>query len=171
MSLTCISSHRRAAGWIKARTQEPTYCRQDSMNTEGPLNIQTKNKQKWCCNWSSFQMFLKQNNVRHHNMFTIYFSSQTLQQQQNIVWSSNVFRKYLRVSMFECLVVIWYLNGWMTNKTSISHAVKVTLMLNSIQARGNHQCCHFSRNIAAVTLKIAYFYFQKIYLLDLSIQK
>ena len=34
-----------------------------------------------------------------------------------------------------------------------------------------HQCCRFSRNTAKVTPKIIYFYYQKIYLQDQSIQK
>ena len=36
---------------------------------------------------------------------------------------------------------------------------------------GNEQCGRFSRNIAEVALKIIYFYYQKIYLLDQIIQK
>ena len=43
--------------------------------------------------------------------------------------------------------------------------------VNCCQTLATNQCCRFSRNTAQVTPKIIYFYYQKIYLHDQSIQK
>ena len=66
----------------------------------------------------------------------------------------------------------YFIQFWKRKHWLLYYAMTGKYSNQSVLQQGcKEQCCRFSRNIAQVTPKIMYFYYQKIYLQDQSIQK